>query len=220
MTLGDVLCGGGARPSNSEVRSLPLPILGDMSLAAAGRFYYWPYCNSLVIASTALPATTQLTDPATTASSSNQRNPKSSMHSGKSGLMMMYPGITALGMYALSARLLLCVFVFQTVPTPATYETLRPKTRGKIRWSGRNRRFEIAFIRAGYRRPDFCRALWDTGGKNGVYETRVISGAERSSIFAAVSPRNTTGGASAPGRFRKLRQDAVIACSQSLSSLW
>jgi antitoxin HigA-1 len=46
------------------------------------------YFNSLVIASAAFPATTQLADPATTASSSNQRNPKSSMHSGKSGLMM------------------------------------------------------------------------------------------------------------------------------------
>jgi outer membrane receptor protein involved in Fe transport len=53
---------------------------------------------SYLIASAALPATTQLADPATTASSSNQRNPKSSMHSGKSGLMMMYPGITAPGM--------------------------------------------------------------------------------------------------------------------------
>src|ERR1700689_5571096 len=83
-----------------------------------------PYFNSLVIASAALPATTQLADPATTASSSNQRNPKSSMHSGKSGLMTMYPGITAPGMYALSARLLLYVFVFETVPTPATYEVL------------------------------------------------------------------------------------------------
>ncbi len=57
-----------------------------------------PYCDSFVTASAALPATTQLADPATTASSSNQRNPKSSMHSGKSGLMMMYPGITAPGM--------------------------------------------------------------------------------------------------------------------------
>ncbi len=56
------------------------------------------YFDSLVIASAALPATTQLADPATTASSSNHRNPKSSMHSGKSGLMMMYPGITAPGM--------------------------------------------------------------------------------------------------------------------------
>src|SRR6185312_1719855 len=55
------------------------------------------YLDSLMIASAALPATTQLADPATTASSSNQRNPKSSMHSGKSGLMMMYPGITAPG---------------------------------------------------------------------------------------------------------------------------
>src|ERR1019366_12956 len=88
------------------------------------RFNYWPYFDSLVIASAALPATTQLADPATTASSSNQRNPKSSMHSGKSGLMMMYPGITAPGMYALSARLVLYVFVFETVPTPATYEVL------------------------------------------------------------------------------------------------
>lgn len=41
-----------------------------------------------VSAAAALPATTQLADPATTASSSNQRKPKSSMHSGKSGLMM------------------------------------------------------------------------------------------------------------------------------------
>src|SRR5512140_1082037 len=79
------------------------------------------YCTS---AAAALPATTQLADPATTASSSNQRNPKSAMHSGKSGLMMMYPGITAPGMYALSARLLLYVFVLETVPTPATYEVL------------------------------------------------------------------------------------------------
>jgi hypothetical protein len=47
------------------------------------------YFTSLVIASAALPATTQLADPATTASSSNHRNPKSSMHSGKSGLMIM-----------------------------------------------------------------------------------------------------------------------------------
>jgi hypothetical protein len=85
---------------------------------------YRPYFDSLVIASAALPATTQLADPATTASSSNHRNPKSSMHSGKSGLMMMYPGITAPGMYALSAQLLLYVFVFETVPTPATYEVL------------------------------------------------------------------------------------------------
>jgi hypothetical protein len=66
--------------------------------SAAVGFYHWPYFNSLVIASAALPATTQLADPATTASSSNQRNPKSSMHSGKSGLMMMHPGITAPGM--------------------------------------------------------------------------------------------------------------------------
>jgi len=65
------------------------------------------YFDSRMIASAAFPATTQLADPATTASSSNQRNPKSSMHSGKSGLMMMYPGITAPGIYALSARLLL-----------------------------------------------------------------------------------------------------------------
>src|SRR5277367_926634 len=69
------------------------------------------YFTSFVIASAALPATTQLADPATTASSSNQRNPKSSINSGKSGLMMMYPGINAPGMYALSARLLLYVFV-------------------------------------------------------------------------------------------------------------
>src|SRR6185312_8964205 len=82
------------------------------------------HCGSLVIASAALPATTQLADPATTASSSNQRKPKSSMHSGKSGLMMTYPGITAPGMYELSARLLLYVFIFETVPTPATYEVL------------------------------------------------------------------------------------------------
>jgi hypothetical protein len=66
-----------------------------------------PYFSSFVIASAALPATTQLADPATTASSSNHRKPKSSMHSGKSGLITMYPGITAPGMYALSARLLL-----------------------------------------------------------------------------------------------------------------
>src|SRR5277367_4146954 len=61
-------------------------------------FYYWLYFASLTIASAAFPATTQLADPATTASSSNHRNPKSSMHSGKSGLMMIYPGITAPGM--------------------------------------------------------------------------------------------------------------------------
>ncbi len=61
-------------------------------------FYYWPCFGSLVIASAALPATTQFADPATTASSSNQRSPKSSMHSGKSGLITMYPGITAPGM--------------------------------------------------------------------------------------------------------------------------
>src|SRR3954469_13089805 len=82
------------------------------------------YLASFTIASAALPATTQLADPATTASSSNHRNPKSSMHSGKSGLMMMYPGITAPGMYERSARLLLYVIVFETVPTPATYEVL------------------------------------------------------------------------------------------------
>src|SRR5581483_5669085 len=79
---------------------------------------------SLAMAAAALPATTQLAEPATTASSSNQRNPKSSMHSGKSGLMMMYPGITAPGMYELSPRLLLYVLIFETVPTPATYEVL------------------------------------------------------------------------------------------------
>jgi hypothetical protein len=67
-------------------------------IVAAGCFQHWTYFDSLVIASAALPATTQLADPATTASSSNQRNPKSSMHSGKSGLMIMYPGITAPGM--------------------------------------------------------------------------------------------------------------------------
>jgi len=54
--------------------------------------------DSLTMASAALPATIQLADPATTASSSNHKNPKSSMHSGKSGLMMMYPGMTAPGM--------------------------------------------------------------------------------------------------------------------------
>jgi len=41
-----------------------------------------------VSAAAALPATIQLAEPATTASCSNQRKPKSSMHSGKSGLMM------------------------------------------------------------------------------------------------------------------------------------
>lgn len=46
-------------------------------------------CVSLMSVFAALPATTQLAEPATTASSSNQRKPKSSMHSGKSGLMMM-----------------------------------------------------------------------------------------------------------------------------------
>src|SRR5579883_1168813 len=85
---------------------------------------HWHYFASFVIASAALPAITQLADSATTASSSNQRNPKSSMHSGKSGLMMMYPGITAPGMYELSPRLLLYVLIFETVPTPATYEVL------------------------------------------------------------------------------------------------
>src|SRR5882672_3721960 len=45
-----------------------------------------PYFNSLVIASAALLATTQFADPGTT--SSNQRTPKSSMHSGKSGSMI------------------------------------------------------------------------------------------------------------------------------------
>ncbi len=43
------------------------------------------YFASFAIASAALPATTQLADPATTASSSNHRKPKSSIHSGKSG---------------------------------------------------------------------------------------------------------------------------------------
>jgi len=62
------------------------------------RLYFLTYFDSLRIASAAFPATTQLADPATTASSSNHKNPKSSMHSGKSGLMMMYPGITAPGM--------------------------------------------------------------------------------------------------------------------------
>ena len=37
--------------------------------------------------------------------------------------MMMYPGVTAPGMYALSARLVLHAFVFETVPTPATYRS-------------------------------------------------------------------------------------------------
>src|SRR6185437_1778975 len=63
----------------------------------SGRLQFWVWFDSFMIASAALPATTQLADPATTASSSNHRNPKSSMHSGKSGLMMMYPGITAPG---------------------------------------------------------------------------------------------------------------------------
>src|SRR5438067_3228436 len=108
-------------------------ILGRMQSKNPPDFYAvitrWPskrfvYFDSLIIASAALPATTQLADPATTASSSNHRNPKSSMHSGKSGLMMTYPGITAPGIYELSARLLLYVFVFETVPTPATYDVL------------------------------------------------------------------------------------------------
>src|SRR5450755_2343325 len=100
------------------------PAAGRKTAGPPGRSNTWRYSDSLVMASAALPATTQLADPATTASSSNQRNPKSSMHSGKSGLMTIYPGITAPGMYALSARLLLYVFVFETVPTPATYEVL------------------------------------------------------------------------------------------------
>ena len=74
------------------------PKMRSAPVGAARRFQYYTYFDSLVIASAALPATTQLADPATTASSSNQRNPKASMHSGKSGLMMMYPGITAPGM--------------------------------------------------------------------------------------------------------------------------
>src|SRR5271157_1536874 len=57
----------------SKTRKRPAP------LGAAGLFEYWPYFDSLVSASAALPATTQLADPATTASSSNQRSPKSSM---------------------------------------------------------------------------------------------------------------------------------------------
>ena len=43
---------------------------------------------SFTNASAAFPATTQFADPATTASSSNQRYPKLSIHSGKSGLMI------------------------------------------------------------------------------------------------------------------------------------
>src|SRR5689334_18514148 len=93
-----------------------VPFLGPTRTA----FYF----DSLAMASAAFPATTQLADPATTASCSNHRKPKSSMHSGKSGLMTMYPGMTAPGMYALSARLALYVCVFDTVPTPATYEVL------------------------------------------------------------------------------------------------
>jgi len=54
-------------------------------------FQSWPHCASLTMASAALPVATQLAEPATTASSSNHRNPQSSMHSGKSGVMMMYP---------------------------------------------------------------------------------------------------------------------------------
>ncbi len=67
-------------------------------LACIATFLVPLYFVSLVIASAALPAITQFADPATTASSSNHRYPKSSMHSGKSGLMMTYPGITAPGM--------------------------------------------------------------------------------------------------------------------------
>ena len=84
------ICCGAAPLSYGHCRFRPHRRLG------AGRPSI--YFNSLIIASAALPAMTQLADPATTASSSNQRNPKSSMHSGKSGLMMMYPGITAPGM--------------------------------------------------------------------------------------------------------------------------
>jgi len=92
--------------SEAEIPSLALEtkymvevLLDDRALGtASGASSLWRYFDSFVIASAALPATTQLADPATTASSSNQRNPKSSMHSGKSGLMMMYPGMTAPGM--------------------------------------------------------------------------------------------------------------------------
>jgi hypothetical protein len=42
------------------------------------------------------------------------------MHSGKSDLIIIYPGMKAPGMEELSARLLLNVFVFETVPPPAT----------------------------------------------------------------------------------------------------
>ena len=75
--------------ANALAKALRVPApringVGKHSVSMPRRSYF----NSLVIASAAFPATTQLADPATTASSSNQRNPKSSMHSGKSGLMM------------------------------------------------------------------------------------------------------------------------------------
>src|SRR5579872_5282413 len=60
----------------------------------------------LTMASAAFAASTHLLATSITYSLSNHRNPKSSMHSGKSGLMMMYPGITPPGMKVLSARLL------------------------------------------------------------------------------------------------------------------
>jgi hypothetical protein len=70
---------------------------GRNPLGGGACTWCWSYFDSLVMASAALPARTQFAEPATTASSSNQRNPKSSMHSGKSGLMTMYPGMTAPG---------------------------------------------------------------------------------------------------------------------------
>src|SRR5674476_1044812 len=60
----------------------------------------------LTMASAALAARIQLAASPITYSCSNQRKPKSSMHSGKSGLMITYPGITPPGMNVLSARLL------------------------------------------------------------------------------------------------------------------
>lgn len=88
----------GARPFRDSAsqsvasRSVPVTCACRDTIACAGAARQspdrLPYLFSRVIASAAFPATTQLAEPATTASSSNQRNPKSSMHSGKSGLMM------------------------------------------------------------------------------------------------------------------------------------
>ena len=85
---------GTSKDPTRQVFQVGNPMLQQFT---ADAFSTGTYFDSVTIASAALPATTQFADPATTASSSNHRNPKSSMHSGKSGLMMMYPGITAPG---------------------------------------------------------------------------------------------------------------------------